>query len=411
MPCVCLYMKEEGNMKKKRQRGEESQESQKSPNRVDSKKVKIQEDQSNKTQVITQQNAATIIKAVKPIITMISLVETRKVCSKLTLTKKPIFKVINNSSTQISCEFIADKKLIIETLKRNLVNHYTFTEPSEKPLCLVLKGFYDTNPADLLNILKEHQVPAIKTSVLFNSKHHTLYLVHFEAGSTTTASLMHSHRIIDDISVKWEPVKSKNKSPTQCHKCQRFGHTTTNCGFQYRSVKCLESHPIGECSRKSREGNPQCCNCRGDHAANHRGCKAYIAYEKRVKSRKSIKNHPASIVQKRLQPEDFPELSTQQPATSMQTSIASQPHCNAPTYSEKLMSQSQVSAPPSRESNSVAFDFVDLSSQLKDIPNIQSTLKLLQVVINQLKSIDNDKDRVLYILQVCSNFNLPENGL
>lgn len=404
-------MMEVDKKKKKRQRGEESKNS---PNRDDLKKVKIQND-LNKPQIITQQNTAAtnnIIRAVKPIITKVSLADTRKVCSKLVLSKKPIFKVMNNSTTQITCENIADKKLIIGALKENLVNHFTFTEPSEKPFILVLKGFYDTNHADLLNILKKHQVPAIKTSVLFKSKHHTLYIVHFEAGSTTITSLMHNHRIIDDISVKWEPIKSKSKLPTQCRWCQRFGHTTRNCGFQYRCVKCLESHPVGDCARKSREGNPKCCNCRGDHAANHRGCEVYQDYVKRVNSQKTIKSLPKSITQKRLQPEEFPALassSLQALSSSQQISSPSQPHCNAPTYSDKL--KSQVSASLSRESNLVAHNFVDLTRQLKDIPNIQSTLRLLHEVINQLKSIDNDSDRVLYILQVCTNFSLPENGI
>lgn len=165
-----------------------------SPKRNNQKNVNFQQDpqQNNNKQFSTQQSAAAAIsiRAVKPIISKCSLPRIREVCSKINFSKKPVFQVRDNKTIQIYCGILADKKLLIEALKADLVNFFTYSEPSERPFSLVLKGFYDINPAELLKILKEHQIPAIKCAVLFKSEHHTLFVINFAAGSTTLNSLM-----------------------------------------------------------------------------------------------------------------------------------------------------------------------------------------------------------------------------
>ena len=377
------------------------------------KKVKIseqQQQQSNSqkgTQKVPNSPVKEVTKAIKPIIAKSSILIVRNACKDVKFSEKPFFKVKDSKTTQIICNFLDDKKNVIEALKVKLIGHYTYTEPAEKPLSLVLKGFYDVEAAELLQILLENKVPALKASVLFKNDNHSMYLVSFK--STTNLNVInHSHRVIDDVMVKWEPVKNKNRTPLQCHRCQRWGHSSSNCGFAYRCIKCTDDHPIGHCSRTSREGNPKCCNCRGDHAANHRGCDAYKAFERKVDSQKKVKVQTKRSVQHRIQDEDFPTLgisSLSQPITFQQNSA------KTPTFSQQLKSRPQVSASNSSESQSDIANLTILTGQLLKIPNIQNTLSLLNTLIDQIKNISDDRERVLHIMQFCGKISEPNNGL
>ena len=374
-------MPEDKKLQKKRQRGEIS------PNK-DNKKPKTISQETQQIQTSSQQQpvgGSTFIKAIKPIVTKTSLLIIKETVSKLKLTKKPYFKVISNNNTHIQCDSLEDKKIIIEALKNKLINHHTYLEQSEKPLSLILKGFYDTKPDELLKMLTDHQIPATNVKILFKSDYHTLFLVNFKQGSITCNELNHNHRIIDDIAVKWEPVKNKNKPPLQCHRCQRWGHSTAGCGYQYRCIKCTEDHPIGECPRKTREGNAKCCNCRGDHAANHRGCESFKAFEKWSNSRKSVKSQPKKLIQQRLSAEDFPTLTSQPEVVNNSFESLQQHTCKTPTFSQAV--KSQVSASLSREPNCIESLVTDVTSQLMNNPQIHNTLMMLQKLIEQLTNI------------------------
>lgn len=42
------------------------------------------------------------------------------------------------------------------------------------------------------------------------------------------------------------------RAATQCFKCQRFGHGSSNCLNNFRCVKCPDNHAKGECKRDQR---------------------------------------------------------------------------------------------------------------------------------------------------------------
>ncbi|GBP44053.1 Nucleic-acid-binding protein from transposon X-element [Eumeta japonica] len=64
----------------------------------------------------------------------------------------------------------------------------------------------------------------------------------------------------------------KRGMPSQCHRCQLYGHAAANCFAQPRYVKCLVPHWTKDCDRsKESGGKPSCCNCGKDHTANYGG--------------------------------------------------------------------------------------------------------------------------------------------
>ncbi|CAL9698214.1 unnamed protein product [Knipowitschia caucasica] len=73
------------------------------------------------------------------------------------------------------------------------------------------------------------------------------------------------------------PVRSYQRPPMRCFKCQRFGHLAASCRGNRRCTKCGGEHNIASCSVPS----PKCCNCGGCHMASSKDC-AVFAKAKRV---------------------------------------------------------------------------------------------------------------------------------
>jgi hypothetical protein len=92
------------------------------------------------------------------------------------------------------------------------------------------------------------------------------------------------HKIIDNMIIKWEKFQKSSRSATQCHKCQRYGHSAVNCGHKYRCIKCVETHLPGNCKRTNRERSAKCVNCQGDHPANSRTCMFYLDYITKIEN-------------------------------------------------------------------------------------------------------------------------------
>ena len=64
----------------------------------------------------------------------------------------------------------------------------------------------------------------------------------------------------------------RKEQPTQCHRCQRYGHAKSGCHHPPRCVKCAGDHFSSECPFKGKIDNPKCVLCNGPHVASFRGC-------------------------------------------------------------------------------------------------------------------------------------------
>ncbi|CAH2107572.1 unnamed protein product [Euphydryas editha] len=65
-----------------------------------------------------------------------------------------------------------------------------------------------------------------------------------------------------------------NKAPSQCHRCQAFGHSSANCHRQQKCVRCFGEHLARDCHRP-REELPTCANCGKAHTAKVRRCPVF----------------------------------------------------------------------------------------------------------------------------------------
>ena len=82
-----------------------------------------------------------------------------------------------------------------------------------------------------------------------------------------------------------------NAKPTQCFKCQGFGHMAIHCRHAQRCGFCSRTgHKPEDCIVKDDTEVHKCANCRGKHAAWHRECPIVIA--QRTQAQVAFNNRP-----------------------------------------------------------------------------------------------------------------------
>jgi hypothetical protein len=337
----------------------------------------------------SQQQTTTSKRAAKPIFVAANFQVTKNALLNLTLKSNPVFRIRSASQTQVSCQDSSDKQRVAEALKAHNIAFHTFAEPADKPLRFILKGFYETSPEEVMKLLVAMKLPVLRTSVLFSNPNCTFYMVQFKSdGAVNAAILNRSARLLDDILVRWEPYKNSQPHHIQCRNCQRWGHSASYCGHNYRCVKCNGEHAVGECPRTNREGLPTCINCGGSHAANHRGCETYKAYEARANAQKAKQTKTKTIIQRVMQDDEFPALPA---AHSNKNPI--QKVSNVPTFAAKIRENVNVSS--QIQDKSVQNRLIKIQNDLISSPMANKIVEILEKLVisfNKLSSQTEDYD-------------------
>lgn len=349
-------------------------------------------------------------KRMKPIIVEtsanISLQNIKLLAEKLPLTSGFLLKH-THTNVQILTKNSKDKSTVVSSLKAINASFFSYTETSERDQIFVLKGHYYTEPEELLNKLKANNIPAIKVSHLGTNTRNPLFLVQFKRDEIQLSTLTYQHKVIDNLMVKWEKFKKSQTRVTQCKNCQDYGHGARQCGKLYRCVKCVLNHAPGECSRTTRDGNPTCINCQGDHAANSKVCKFYKEYLHKISRNKSdnsklnFKNvkkpeNPKKIpvrsdsVESIFNPSDFPPIESPQKTETPKSEPSTSKISNFKSTISNL-----------KETVDIAFSEVfELRDELNSIEDIKETFRLMKELISKLKPTNCHKTRISYLLRL-----------
>lgn len=206
-----------------------------------------------------------------------------------------IFFKIKNINKHKSKLYFADPLLHAEMLKllrEKPVKAYSFTPKELKQMSLVMRGLYYNIDLNVVKEALDKAVPGVVSKVTkyttpFSIKNNFdtgLVLVSLLPGKTLN-DVSHIHDVLSQT-ITWEKPNKKEKE-IQCHRCQRWGHISKNCGSEFNCVKCDKKHPPGECLRsKSETSEPHCVNCaETGHPANWKGCPAYKKYVANRKER------------------------------------------------------------------------------------------------------------------------------
>jgi hypothetical protein len=158
----------------------------------------------------------------------------------------------------------------------------TYTRKDERTPKVVIKGLPAQAENELSQELESLGFPSEKISKLRSSKSDSLpyppFLVQLTAG--TDIQKFRQIRYLFNCVVEIQKFKP-NRSVTQCYRCQGFGHSSRNCNMPPRCVKCPGPHASSDCT-KHKDDPPTCCNCREEHPANYRQCRARVAYMERL---------------------------------------------------------------------------------------------------------------------------------
>lgn len=195
---------------------------------------------------------------------------------------KVSFKILREGYS-VTMETLDDHGSIKEFLAQQKIPFYTYTTLDQKPIRLVLKGVHHTyTPEDIIVDLSTKNIKAISVQPMFSKGKvpMDMFIVNFEHG-TKIAELMKSVKYVCHQTVSWQQFIKKDLG-TQCRKCQRFGHAASNCGLEYRCVKCPHRHAPGDCPLED-DQPATCVNCKSNHPASYKKCPAYTKYTESLK--------------------------------------------------------------------------------------------------------------------------------
>ena len=230
--------------------------------------------------------------------------------------------------TPSSVQFITKSKEVFTKtqalLKSSDVQFFTYNTSENVPTKFVLSGLPAVDISELKSELEALKIMPTDVKVLSSSKsgadEHTLYLLYFNHGSVKLQDLRKT-KSIDNVMVSWRYFTKRPNDAAQCHRCQRFGHGSTNCNLPPKCVKCGGKHLTDVCplprkidlnNGNNSKSQLKCANCGASHTANFRGCPARQAYLEEVEKRKRKPNRPVPP-STTSSPPGFPRASSSRP--------------------------------------------------------------------------------------------------
>lgn len=174
-----------------------------------------------------------------------------------------------------------DFNAIKSQLMENKIAFFTYSLKGDRPAKVILKGIHSSyGPQEIKAELIERKVPVEFVYPMFQKgrKPVDMFLVHLSKNANINDIKKNTKYVLNQA-VQWENFVKKTIG-TQCRKCQKFGHAASNCGMEYRCVKCVHKHKPNECPLDDKSP-PTCVNCNGNHTANNRTCSEYLKYVKK----------------------------------------------------------------------------------------------------------------------------------
>ena len=160
----------------------------------------------------------------------------------------------------------------------------------KKKHAFVLTGLqHQPHPDEIKEEMRNNYDITTKAVYLMKKTRTPLYLVVLDS-SVKLKYLNQQVKYVDNVRIYWRR-RINDKQATQCHRCQKWGHATSNCYANPKCLKCTKDHLTKDCPNNSCD-NMKCANCKGDHLANSLDCDVYKKYLQRKDMHKTSKtNH------------------------------------------------------------------------------------------------------------------------
>lgn len=241
-----------------------------------------------------------------------------------------------------------------DNLKKHLIEqkieHFTYSNRDTVPLKVILTGLPQMTSSELkAELIIAGLLPEEILEILplkYDEKNHNIhkninYLIKLDKSKIKIQELKKIKSLFNII-IRWYPHVNYRNGPTQCRRCQMYGHGTSHCGRIIRCLKCGGDHSADACMLQL----IKCANCNANHEANDKSCpnrEKYVAIRQNISINRQInyyksnkftsnqapafnnfsnrnvilndKNFPA-IQPRNSNPDFFKAFSTSQPVTS-----------------------------------------------------------------------------------------------
>lgn len=271
--------------------------------------------------------------------------------------------------TAVHTETQEDYQKLIRILDADRAQYHTFTLKEQKTKAFVIKGLpKNLDIEDIKRELEEYEIQVNNCNEM-RGTHNPLYMITIY-GNMNIKILAHQVRYLSHTKIKWEKYYNK-KRITQCHRCQEWGHATTNCHVTPKCLKCAEEHLTREC-KKPATTPAKCANCGNDHPANATICEKYIEKLNWITKATGTNKQPTKgnknvdIMDENI----FPRLRRETLPKTETINYWTQPN----RIKQKQAATTQEAADTS---NQIHSDFNSLVNEFKDLNNLINVKEML----------------------------------
>lgn len=182
-------------------------------------------------------------------------------------------------STLLHLNNIVDYKKTLDYMKKENANNtffHTYTLGVEKTHAFVIRGL-DHKPSipEVTKALRDEYELEIIKAYEMRSPGRPLYMI-ITSSAITLKYLQSVVKHLMCVRVFIE-IRNNNRKIIQCHRCQQWGHATSNCFRRPRCVRCAGNHLTKDCEKHTTgQVVIKCVNCDGKHQANNIECKSYL---------------------------------------------------------------------------------------------------------------------------------------
>ena len=211
------------------------------------------------------------------------------------------YRVKYTNNTNIYVDSNEDHEKLMSLMVERGVQFHTYTRKDQKTHAFVLCGLHHE---PTIEEISEEMKASYSIKVLQAFKMKNTYSPKYLIVTDANVTMKHIEKIkyLGHTVVTWQRRENRQQI-SQCHKCQAWGHATSNCYMAFKCLKCAEPHKTAECP-KSAEEPAKCANCMGPHPANSTECPVYVG-----KLEYALRNRKSTSAKKTYTPAPAPKVS------------------------------------------------------------------------------------------------------
>lgn len=234
------------------------------------------------------------------------------------------------------------------------VPYSTHPLKADRNVKVCLFGLPEMDIKYIKDALLQHQISSPHDIKMITPKNSNvdgprIYVVFFKRSDGIKIETLRNITGMYNVRIRWDYYVAKKHSPTQCTRCQAFGHGSSNCNLPPKCVSCGDDHESKACinrtapphtdksqpapKAKTPDALIRCANCNSQHTANYSKCPVKLQYIQRTSiARNNSKVRVPDLNNKH----GFPSLPTQR-----QSNVSYAPQNRRRTVADVIKEQQQ----------------------------------------------------------------------